>query len=384
MGSNQQQPSLDGEVSNNLPEVDRAAVTAETSSAAPAAEPIAETDIEAAQSAAPEDDEATELPPTPPEPGIMLYRYTDLVAWRENVRRSSTDRDTTDRNQAIIRVLAKRGPFRSLLRLPADWEPRLDQIQADYPHFAEFLDYVRTMCVLAMLDNGVVELELTLFDGPPGTGKSTLVACLEGLLGGAYVRASMSAAEAGALLGGSQETWSNSKPGLVFTTLTEGRYANPIFLLDEIDKVSTDSRLDPLGPCYQLLEPALAQAFVDLSVPTLPLDASKIVWIGTSNDASRIPEPIRQRFTLFNIPLPTAEQSLAVVRSVMRWLQNEHPRLRRFTLDDGAADALIGQAPRQMRKQINLGCGKAARAGRKVVLATDLPADAAQSHRIGF
>ena len=96
---------------------------------------------------------------------------------------------------------------------------------------------------------------------------------------------------------------------------------NPIFLLDEIDMVSTDGRFDPLGPCYQLLEPALARTFVDLSVPALPLDASKIVWVATSNDASRIPEPIRQRFTRFNIPLPTPEQSLAVLRSVLRWLQ---------------------------------------------------------------
>ena len=319
-----------------------------------------------------------------PEPGIELFSTAALVAFIAANNRSSTDADTNQRNRALSRQLSARGPFRLLFTLPADWERELDTLEADYPHFGKFIGYLRTMCLLARLDNGVVELELPLLDGPPGTGKSTFAERLVGVIAGGYARVSMSAAESGALLGGSQETWSNSKPGLVFSTLVEGQYANPLILLDELDKVSTDSRFDPLGPAYQLLEPALARRFCDLSLPTLPIDASHVLWVATSNDASRIPEPIRQRLVQFDISLPTPEQSLAIVRSVMRLLQETYPRLLRFTLDEATVVALTGLAPREMRKRIRLACGQAAQAGRLVVFSSDLPADARQGRRMGF
>jgi len=324
------------------------------------------------------------LPEPPQEPRIQLIKARDLLAFVAAMSRASTDSDVTKRNQALARSLNSHSLFRALHRLPDNWEQWLDALEEDYPYFGVFFGYLRAMCALAAQDDGVVELEFPLFVGPPGNGKSTLAQLLNGLLASGYVRVSMSATESGAYLGGSQESWSNSKPGLVFTTLTEGETANPIMLLDELDKTSIDQRMDPLGPLYQLLEPALAQNFTDLSVPMLPIDASHILWIATANDARRIPEPIRQRFVQFDIPMPSPEQSLAVARSVMRGLKEQRPRLRRFTLVDGAEDALVGLAPRQMRKQINLGCGQAARASRTVVTAADFPVDVALGRKVGF
>ena len=84
------------------------------------------------------------------------------------------------------------------------------------------------------------------------------------------------------------------------------------------------------------------------------------------------------------IPVPTLEQSPAIMRSVLRWLQRDNPRLRRFTLDDSAEQALLGLAPRQMRKLMVLGCGRAARQGRTVVTVVDIPYAAAQMRQMGF
>lgn len=323
------------------------------------------------------------VPSTPPDPHIQLFAVPDLLALRDGAGTRTTDSDIRNRNRALVRHLHATGPYRLLHRLPGDWQARLDDVETDYPHFAEFLSYIRTMCALAAADNGVVEMEWALLDGAPGTGKSTVVGRLRGLIGSDYVRVPMAAMESGAHIGGSQEFWTNSKTGLVFTTLTEGAYANPIFLLDEVDKVSADTRYDPLGPLYELLEPALATRFCDLSVPTLPIDASRISWIATSNYSVDMPDAIRQRFVLFKIPLPTPEESLCVARSVVRELKIRHPRLQPFTLDPDIFEVLAGMAPREMKKRIHRACGQAALDGRTEVRLGDFPA-VAKIHRMGF
>jgi len=332
-------------------------------------------DVDTAESASPGE---------PAAPNMEIFAYNDLLHYIASTRRSNTDDDTRRRNAALAAMLSERGCDRELLRLPDDWERRLDELQADFPHAGAFFDTIRDSCALAAQDDGVVHLPHLNAIGPPGSGKSALAPLFEGIVGGGFVRVSMSAVESGAMLGGSQETWANSKPGLVFTTLTEGRYGNPIFLLDELDKSSTDGRFDPMGPLYTLLEPTQAKHFVDLSVPMLPLDTSRVVWIATSNDPELIPTPIRQRMVEIEIPLPTLAQSLAIMRSVMRWLQRDNPRLRRFALDGSAEQALLGLAPRQMRKLIVMGCGRAARTGRTVVTMVDIPHAAVQTRRIGF
>lgn len=323
------------------------------------------------------------VPTAPRDPHIQLFTLPDLLTLRDDAGTRSTDHDIRGRNRALVRRLQTTGPYRHLHRLPGNWRERLDAVEIDYPHFAEFLAYVRTMCGLAAADNGVVEMEWALLDGPPGTGKSTVVARLRELIGSDYVRVSMAAVESGAHIGGSQEFWTNSKTGMVFTTLTEGIYANPIFMLDELDKVSADTRYDPLGPLYELLEPALATRFCDLSVPSLPIDASRIVWVATSNHAEDMPDAIRQRFVVFKIPLPTPAESLAVARSVVRELKARHPRLEPFTLDADVFEVLAGFAPREMKKRIHLACGQAALDGRKVVSAADFP-PTVQPRRMGF
>jgi ATP-dependent Lon protease len=330
-------------------------------------------------------DPSTLTPETLPSgPNIDLVSAHDVLVFSAKQGGRTTDSDVVKRNRNIVRTLLHRGHFRQLATLPQDWERRIAVLFRDYPHFEPFLRYVLAMCRFAESDNGVVEMEFPILNGPPGTGKSTIVEPLAQIIGGSYVRVPMSAAEAGNLLGGSQESWSNSRPGLVFDALVDGQHGNPVFLLDELDKVSGDGRFDPLGPCYQLLEPAQSRHFCDLSVAELPLNASKILWFATSNDATKIPSAIRQRFEQFDIPVPTPEQSIAVIRSVFRWLQKERPRLSQFVLSEDAQAALQERAPRDVRKALVHACATAAQAGREVVRARDIPGVVSQAHRMGF
>src|SRR5438876_368035 len=101
----------------------------------------------------------------------------------------------------------------------------------------------------------------------------------------------MSSLTAGWVLSGASSQWKNAKPGKVFDTLLNGEYANPVIVVDEIDKASGDGQYDPLGALYELLEVETSTRFIDEFVE-LPIDATGAVWLATANDAARIPEPL--------------------------------------------------------------------------------------------
>lgn len=85
---------------------------------------------------------------------------------------------------------------------------------------------------------------------------------------------SLSAAQAGAFLAGSETYWGNSQPGIVWKLLVQGGYANPLFVLDEVEKAPSTWG-DPLGALFQLLEQKSAEIFLDKSVPWLSINAAR-------------------------------------------------------------------------------------------------------------
>ena len=129
--------------------------------------------------------------------------------------------------------------------------------------------------------------------GEPGIGKTHFARKIAQLLGTGYGFVPMSSLTAGWVLSGASSQWKNAKPGKVFDTFLNGDYANPVIVVDEIDKASADGQYDPLGALYELLEIETATRFVDEFVE-VPIDASGAVWLATANDAARIPEPLAQ------------------------------------------------------------------------------------------
>jgi predicted phosphodiesterase len=256
------------------------------------------------------------------------------------------------RNRTVLKLLSEAGGrVRRLRRLPDGWRANLDSLERSFPNFANVISHVRAMGALAELGDGVVRLDAIVLDGPPGTGKSTFAEGLGEAISGSFVRVAMSAAESGAQLGGSATSWSNSQTGLVFDCLFTGTYANPMVLLDELDKAPTQEgqRHSPIGPLYQLLEPSMARAFRDLSLPMLPIDTSAITWVATTNTRRWLPEPILSRLLPFDIGLPQPDQAVQMVNSVMRGLALAEPALARFKLSAGAAAALAMHTPRAVR-----------------------------------
>jgi len=264
--------------------------------------------------------------------------------------------------------------------------PDIDALIEELPNFEEPLEDIRKQLALCLSSDDPLELEPMLLLGDPGIGKTHFARRLSKLLGTGYTFVGMSSLTAGWILSGASAQWKNAKPGKVFDSLVNGDYANPVIVVDEIDKAGGDSQYDPLGSLYTLLEHDTASDFVD-EFAEVPIDASEVVWIATANDARGIPEPILNRMNVYAIEPPDLEGSRRIARSIYEELRAEHAWGRAFPpqLAADALDRLARLKPREMRRVLLAAFGNAKLAGRNEVLPDDVVEDrAAKKARIGF
>src|ERR671918_2813085 len=207
--------------------------------------------------------------------------------------------------------------------------PAMERLFDELPNFAEVLADIRKHLALCIDSNDSIELPPMLLLGEPGIGKTHFARRLAHLRGTGFGFVPMSSLTAGWVLSGASSQWKNAKPGKVFDTFLNGDYANPVIVVDELDKASSDGQYDPLGALYELLEIDTATRFVDEFVE-LPIDASGAVWLATANDAARIPEPLLDRLTVYEIDKPDAEGSRAIALSIYRELRGAHDWGRQF------------------------------------------------------
>ena len=260
----------------------------------------------------------------------------------------------------------------------------LDKLYLSCPNFAPVIDDIRKQLALALSGDQPVSFTPILLLGEPGLGKTHFAKSLARALCTGFEFVPMASLTAGWILSGASPQWSNARPGKVAEALIQREFANPLFVLDEIDKAGGDSRYDPLAPLYTLLEPETAQRFVDEFVD-IELDASHILWIATANDARSIPDPILSRMNVYTIERPDAEGAKAIASGVYRelltrnrWKFEPNPR-------QDVLEALGSVAPREMRKLLVDAMGTAKLAGRDHLECDDLALSRpAARQRIGF
>ncbi|MGH8570310.1 MAG: AAA family ATPase, partial [Gammaproteobacteria bacterium] len=195
--------------------------------------------------------------------------------------------------------------------------PPMQELFEDLPNFGRVLEDIRKQLALCMDSEDAVELPPMLLLGAPGIGKTHFARRIAQLLGTGFGFVPMSSLTAGWILSGASSQWKNAKPGKVFETFLNGEYANPVMVVDELDKTSAEGQYDPLGALYGLLEADTAMRFVD-EFAEIPIDASGAVWFATANDASRIPEPILNRMHVYEIEPPDAEGARRIALAIYR------------------------------------------------------------------
>jgi len=292
------------------------------------------------------------------------------------------DRDHEHLRTTYERML-ERGPDR--FQVKPSGVPEMSSLYAQLPNFTEVLDDVRRHVALSQDSRDGLEVTPMLLLGPPGIGKTHFAKKLAELLGTGMSLVPMNTMTAGWLLSGASSQWKGAKPGKVFEALVDGQYANPVMVIDEIDKAGADSQYDPLGALYNLLEHDTAHAFVD-EFAEVPIDASQVIWITTANDERGIPEPILNRMNVFEIEAPSQEASRQIARQLYASIRSDHDwgRLLSPELSSDVLDLLATLAPREMRRALMTGFGNARLACRDEVRVEDLPRAGAQRSRMGF
>lgn len=186
------------------------------------------------------------------------------------------------------------------------------------------------------------------FSGPPGTGKTSIGKAIAESLHRNFIRVSVAGLRDEAELRGHRRTYVGAMSGRVLTELRRSGVNNPVFMLDELDKIGQDFRGDPASVLLEILDPEQNSKFVDHYLD-IPFDLSNIMFMATANDLSKLPGPLLDRMELIHFSGYTEQEKLLIAKSfiIPRQLKATGLSRENITFSEGALSHIINDYTRE-------------------------------------
>ena len=205
------------------------------------------------------------------------------------------------------------------------------------------------------------------FVGPPGVGKTSLGQSIARSMGREFVRISLGGVHDDAEIRGHRRTYIGSMPGRIVKSLRQAESNNPIFMLDELDKLGSDFRGDPASALLEVLDPEQNHSFVD-SYIDVPFDLSKVMFIATANQLDPVSPPLRDRMEILELPGYALKEKLMIAKQylVPRQLDANGIVDKNLQIEDEAIENVINSYTREaglrnLERELGTICRKVAR-----------------------
>jgi ATP-dependent Lon protease len=303
----------------------------------------------------------------------------------EKIKSKKMSREATDKLRKEARKLKMMAPLSAeatVVRNYIDWvlglpwdtrtEVQLDMERAEQileedhyglkPVKERILEYLAVQSLTEKLKGPIL-----CFVGPPGVGKTSLGRSIARATGRTFVRLSLGGVRDEAEIRGHRRTYIGALPGKIVQYLKKAGSNNPVFLLDEVDKMSTDFRGDPSSALLEVLDPEQNHAFNDHYLD-LDYDLSDVMFITTANTLHAIPLPLQDRMEIIRLPGYTEEEKLQIARRYLIPKQKELNGLGEceLTISDNAVTTVIRSYTREagvrnLERELASVCRKIAR-----------------------